>query len=83
MVRILHEATFSGIQLTASFCVNEYIAKIYTTIICNIFSDRFDNTADFEISIFNLTHKIPQIRHLKYENDFAKHFQNFIDDTLI
>ena len=37
LVKNLHDNTFSGIQLTASFCVNEYIAKIYTKIICNIF----------------------------------------------
>ena len=44
--------------------MNEYIAKIYTKIISNIFSGRFDvhfasNTADFKFSIFNLTHKVP------------------------
>ena len=37
MVKILLDATFSGSQLTESFCVNEYIAKIYTKTICNIF----------------------------------------------
>ena len=45
------------------FCENEYIAKIYTKIICNIFFWSVwysfeSNTADFEISIFNLTHKV-------------------------
>ena len=45
--------------------MDEYVAKIYAKIICNIFSGHFDvhfasNTADFEISIFNLTHKVPQ-----------------------
>ena len=44
--------------------MNEYIAKIYTKIICNIFSGCFDvhflsNTADFKIFIFNLIHKVP------------------------
>ena len=44
--------------------MNEFIAKIYTKIIGNICSGRLDssfasNTADFKISIFNLTHKVP------------------------
>ena len=42
--------------------MDEYIAKIYTKTIGNIFSGRFGsfagNTADFKISIFNLTHKV-------------------------
>ena len=42
LVKILLDATFSGILLTESFCVNKYIAKIYTKIICNIFSGRMD-----------------------------------------
>ena len=42
--------------------MNEYIAEIYTKIICNIFfwslrCSFASNTADFEISIFNLTHR--------------------------
>ena len=63
MVKIVLDATFSGIPLTESFCVNEHIAKIHTKIICNIFfwsrCSFASNTADFEISIFNLTHKVP------------------------
>ena len=44
--------------------MDEYIAKIYTKIIGNIFSDRFDVHLQvmqpiFKISIFNLTHKVP------------------------
>ena len=39
--------------------MNEYISKMCTKIICNIFSGRFDVQADFKISIFNLTHKVP------------------------
>ena len=44
--------------------MNEYIAKIYTKIIGNIFFWSFgcsfaSNTADCKISIFNLTHKVP------------------------
>ena len=44
--------------------MNEYISKIHTKIICNIFfwslrCSFTSNRADFEISIFNLTHKVP------------------------
>ena len=53
--------------------MNEYIAKVYTKIIGNIFfwslgCSFASNTADFNISIFNLTHKVPEVRHLKKEN---------------
>ena len=46
------------------YCVNENIAKIYTKIICKFFfwslwCSVASNTANFEISIFNLTHKVP------------------------
>ena len=37
LVKILLDATFSGIPLTVVFCVNEYIVKIYAKIIGNIF----------------------------------------------
>ena len=56
---------FLAFHWHSRFCVNEYIAKIYTEIICNIFFPIAlmfiitSNTADFEISIFNLTHKVP------------------------
>ena len=36
LVKILPATTFSCIPLAASFCVNEYMAKIYTKIICHI-----------------------------------------------
>ena len=39
--------------------MNEYIANIYTKIICNIRCSFASNTADFDISLFNLTHKVP------------------------
>ena len=44
--------------------MNEYIAKIYTKIIRNMFSGRFDVhlqliKPNYEISTFNLTHKVP------------------------
>ena len=43
LVKTLLDASFSGISLTESFfCVNKYIAKLYTKIICIIFSGRFD-----------------------------------------
>ena len=44
--------------------MNKYIARIYTKIICNIFSGRFDVHLQviqpiLIFSIFNLTHKVP------------------------
>ena len=44
--------------------MNEYIAKIYTKIILNVFfwsllCSFASNTADIEISIFNLNHIVP------------------------
>ena len=45
LVKILLDATFSGIPLTESFLrLHEqiHIGKIYTKIICIIFSGRFD-----------------------------------------
>ena len=55
---------FLAFHWQSRFCVNEYIANIHTKIICNIFfwslqSSFARNKADFEISIFNLTHKVP------------------------
>ena len=41
LVKILLDAAFSGIPLTESFYVNQYIVKIYTKIICIIFPGRF------------------------------------------
>ena len=56
---------FLAFHWQSRFCLNEYIAKIYTKIIWNIFfwslwCSFASNTADFEISVFNLTHKVPQ-----------------------
>ena len=53
--------------------MNDYIAKMYTKIICNISSGRFD--VHFQViqpilkfpNLISLI-KYPQIRHLKYEN---------------
>ena len=44
--------------------MNEYIAKIHAKIICKFFfwslrCSFASNKADFEISIFNLIHKVP------------------------
>ena len=55
---------FLAFHLRRRFCVNEYRAKIYTKIICHVFfwslgCSFASNTADFENSIFNLTHKVP------------------------
>ena len=78
--------------------MNEYIAKIHTKIICNIFfwslqCSFASNTADFEISIFYLTHKVPpstsfEIRkslkrmpslHVTYTEMDQKKIPRFID----
>ena len=58
LVKILIDATLSGIPLS-HFCLNDYIAKMFTKVICNISSGRVGKIADFEISISNLTHKLP------------------------
>ena len=55
---------FLAFHWQSRFCANEYIAKIYMKIICNIFFWSLrclfaSNKADFEFSIFNLTHKVP------------------------
>ena len=55
---------FLAFQRQSRFCVNEYIAKNYTKIICimyfwSLWCSFPSNPADFEISIFNLTHKVP------------------------
>ena len=57
--------------------MNEFIAKMYTKIICNIFSGHFDvhlqfNTADFEISIFNITHKVAQNSSLEIRKSLKR-----------
>ena len=72
-LKILIDATFSGIPLTESFCVNEYIAKIHTKIICNIISGRFNVHLQVIQPILKFLYlisliKYPQVRHLKYEN---------------
>ena len=57
--------------------MNEYIAKIYTKIIGNIFSGRFDvhlqvYTTDFKISKFNLTHKVPPSTSFEIRKSFKR-----------
>ena len=42
MVKILLDAKFSGIPLIESFCMNDYIARLYPKNICIISSGRFD-----------------------------------------
>ena len=70
LVKILHEGTFSGIELAASFLrerihsenfYENHLYFFFWSLWCSFASI----TADFEISIFNLTHKVPQIRLLK------------------
>ena len=57
MVKILIDATLSGIPLTESFLLERlHSENVYE--ICNISSGRVGNTADFKISISNLTHKL-------------------------
>ena len=63
LIKILPGATFSGITLTASFlrerihCENLYenhLLHFFWSVWCSFAS----NTANFEISIFNRTHKV-------------------------
>ena len=74
MVKIHLDATFLWhFNDRVVFCVNDYIAKMYTKIVCNISSGRFD--VDFQIIqpilkfpfLISLINN-PQIRHLKQEN---------------
>ena len=64
LTKILPDATFSGIPLTASFlrerihCENLYENHLLH-FFWSLWSSFASNTADFEISIFNLTHKVP------------------------
>ena len=64
MVKILLDATFSGIPLTESFLREQihsensyenHLKHFFWSLRCSFAS----NKADFEISIFNLTHKVP------------------------
>ena len=64
MVKILLDATFSGIPLTVSFLrerihsensYENHLQHFFRSLRCSFAS----NTVDFEISIFNLTHKVP------------------------
>ena len=64
LVKTLLDATFSGIPLTESFLLERIHSENSYKIICNIFfwslqCSFASNKADFEISIFNLTHKVP------------------------
>ena len=47
-------------------CINEYIAKIYTKIICNIFSGRFDVHLQVVQSILKFPYLISSIKYPKY-----------------
>ena len=67
---VLH---FLAFHWQSRFCVNKYIAKIYTKIICNIFSGRFDVHLQVIKPILIFPYlisliKYPQVRHLKKEN---------------
>ena len=55
---------FLAFHWQSRFCVNKYIAKIYTKIICIIFfwslwCSYARKYSQFEISIFNLTYNVP------------------------
>ena len=57
--------------------MNEYIAKIYTKIIGNIFfwslgCSFASKTADFNNSIFNLTHKVPPSTSFEIRKSFKR-----------
>ena len=64
MVKILLDATFSGIPLTQPFLrerihsensYENHLLHVFWSLLCSFAG----NKADFEISIFNLTHKVP------------------------
>ena len=68
---------FLAFHRQSRFCLNEYIAKIHTKIICNtIFwslqCSFASNKADFEISIFNLTHKVPPNTSFEIRNSLKR-----------
>ena len=68
---------FLAFQWQSRFCVNKYTAKIYTKIICNIFfwslwCSFASYTANFEISIFNLTHKVPPSTSFEIRKSFKR-----------
>ena len=65
MVKILLDATFSGIPMTESFLrerlhsenvYENHLLHLFWSLLCSFVS----NTADFEISIPNHTHKVPK-----------------------
>ena len=73
LIKILPDATFFAFHWQRRFCENEYIVKIYTNIICNIFSGRFDIHLQVIQPILKFPYlilpiKYSKIRHLKYEN---------------
>ena len=77
MVKILPDAKFSGIPLTASFFREQIHSENYTKIICHVFFYSLkcsfaSNTADFEISIFNLTHKVPPKTSFEIRKSFKR-----------
>ena len=70
LVKIPLDANFLAFHWQSRFCVNEYIAKIDTKIICNIFSGRFDVHLQVIQPILKFQYlisfiKYPQVRHLK------------------
>ena len=58
---------FLVFNLQRRFCVNKYIAKIYTKIICNIFSGRFDVHLQVIQPILKFPYLISPIKYPKYD----------------
>ena len=70
LVKILLDATFSGIPLTESFLREQiHSENLYENHLYHFFWSLWCSfariIANFEIYIFNLTHKVPQVRQLK------------------
>ena len=70
LVKILLDATFSGILLTESFCVNEYIAKFIRKSFVPFSSGRFDVHLQVILPILKFPYliffiKYPQVCYLK------------------
>ena len=77
MVKILIDATFSGILLTESFLrepihsenlYKNHLYYFFWSLWCSFVS----KTADFEISIFNLTHKVPPSTSIEIRKSFKR-----------
>ena len=77
LVKILPDATFSGIPMTASFLrerihsenlFENHLLHCFWSLWCSFAS----NTADFEISIFNLTNTVPPNTQLEIRKSLKR-----------